>query len=114
MKQWYAFLPAGVLLSFGVAGSLAAGIIAEGNSVLRWTDAAFQYLVLGSAVSFVFVAWKHKGLLESTTYALSLALFCAIPAREDTVGMFIFMSTFLLFACAARTSLKFQDASFKF
>lgn len=101
MKHWATYLPESVILSFGIAGSLIAGMVVAGTSTVGWTRESFEFVVLGTAVSAIFIGWKRKGFLESTTHALSYALFCAIPAREDMVGVFVFCSMFFLFACAA-------------
>jgi len=97
------FLPseniATILLGF--LGSLCVGMVLTGRAVLDWTSPAFQYLVFGAGTAVLFIVWKRKGFWESTVYALSFALYCAIPMREMFFFTFVNTALFFLFACCS-------------
>lgn len=101
MRSWHAFLPESVILMFGIAGGLAAGLFMKGSSLVGWNEAAFEFIVLGAGVSAVFIGWRRRGFWESTTHALSYALFCAIPAREEMMEVFAFAAGLFLVASLA-------------
>src|SRR3990170_1850406 len=109
------FLPseniATILLGF--LGSLCVGMILTGRAVLDWTSPAFQYLVFGAGTAVLFIVWKRKGFWESTVYALSFALYCAIPMREMFFFTFVNTALFFLFACfRVRAVSAGKDASY--
>lgn len=85
----------------GFLGSLLVGTLLAGRAVLDWTSPAFQYLVFGAGTAVLFVVWKRKGFWESTVYALSFALYCAIPTRDFFLTTFINTGLFFLFACCS-------------
>ena len=91
-----------VTILFGIMGSVMIGASLAGWAILDWTSPAFQYLVDGAAAAILFVVWKQRGFWEGTTYALSFALFCAIPQREFSfLPVFINKSVFFVFACCS-------------
>ncbi len=85
----------------GFLGSVTVGSFLAGWAILDWTSPAFQYLVYGAGTALLYVVWKNRGFLESTTYALSLALYCAIPARDLFLETFVSSALFFLFACCS-------------
>lgn len=89
------------IVLLGFLGSLFMGIILTGRAVLDWTSPAFQYLVFGAGTAVLFIVWKLKGFWESTVYALSFALYCAIPMRDMFLPMFVNAGLFFLFACCS-------------
>lgn len=90
-----------ITIILGLLGSLLIGSLLAGWAVLDWTSPAFQYLVYGAGTAALFVVWKKKGFWESTVYALSFALYCAIPARELFFSVFVNSALFFLFACCS-------------
>lgn len=101
MRSWHALLPETVILVFGIAGGVAAGLVMKGSSLVGWNESAFEFIVLGAGVSAVFLSWRRKGFWESTTHALSYAVFCAIPAREEMAEVFAFAAGLFLVASLA-------------
>ena len=85
----------------GWSGAIFVGALFAGSSILNWQSPAFQYLLFGGGTSALFVAWRERGLLESTTFALAFALYVAIPARDLFFPVFIDAALFLLFACVS-------------
>lgn len=90
-----------VTIVLGFVGSFLIGLLLAGRAVLDWTSPAFQYLVFGAGTAVLFVVWKRKGFWESTIYALSFALYCAIPMRDLFFSTFVNTSLFFLFACCS-------------
>lgn len=90
-----------VTIILGFLGSLLIGSLLAGWAVLDWTSPAFQYLEFGAGTAALFVVWKRRGFWESTIYALSFALYCAIPMRDLFLTGFVNAALFFLFACCS-------------
>lgn len=90
-----------VTIILGFLGSLLIGSLLVGWAVLDWTSPAFQYLVFGAGTAALFVVWKKRGFWESTIYALSFAMYCAIPMRDLFFTGFVNTALFFLFACCS-------------
>jgi len=85
----------------GFSGAVTIGALFSGSMIFNWQSPAFQYLIFGAGTSALFVGWKEKGLLESTTWALAFALYCAIPTRDHFFHLFLNAALFFLFAVVA-------------
>lgn len=83
----------------GWAGGILIGAVMFGSSVFNWHSPALQYVVFGAGTSALYIVWKKKGILESTVYALSFALYCAIPSHDLFFRTFLNASLFFLFTC---------------
>ena len=88
-----------VTVLLGFLGSLLAGVVLTGRAVMDWTSPAFQYLVYGAGTAALYVLWRKRGFWESTTFALSFALYCAIPVHNLFLETFVNSALFFLFAC---------------